>query len=238
MMPAGKSMRRERHRRPRTRRGHPRASSGSPRWSSRRSGTGSRRSARRANDGKAAGSAASEPDGPEPSDARSGLGGACPEAGPPAPRLARVGARSSRSWPGWETSRATAWMSLAIFSRGYFSDDGWPSFEAMTAFGPLLTTVADTGGPSEVAMSWTRMPWFARLTMTLDDVAEPELTGQVEELCAVAQCADLGRHDEEDLVGHREHRHGAIVVAGVVVHDHVGMVVLRPSAVPRAGGRP
>jgi hypothetical protein len=54
---------------------------------------------------------------------------------------------------GADRSRATLCMSSAIFYLGNFVTTGTPSFDAMTAFGPLLTTVAAIGRPSEVAMS-------------------------------------------------------------------------------------
>ena len=72
-------------------------------------------------------------------------------------------------------------------------DDRGPSFEAITAFGPLLTIVAEIGRPSVFDMSWARIPWFARLTMTRTTLAQAELARELEELGAVAQGADPGR---------------------------------------------
>src|SRR6187431_3208821 len=59
-----------------------------------------------------------------------------------------------------EIRRATRCRSSEIFSLGNLSTTGLPSFEAMTAFGPLLMTVAEIGSPSDEAMSCGRMPWF------------------------------------------------------------------------------
>src|SRR5438874_4363386 len=67
---------------------------------------------------------------------------------------------------GCVTSRATLCRSWAIFSLGNLRITGWPSFEAITAFGPFETMVADTGRPRVLLMSPTAIPWFARLTTT------------------------------------------------------------------------
>src|SRR5690349_6840446 len=68
---------------------------------------------------------------------------------------------------GWRvTTRASWYMSVAIFSRGKFEITGVPSFAAITAFGPLGTIVADTGIFSAAPMSATLIPWFARFTTT------------------------------------------------------------------------
>ena len=104
-----------------------------------------------------------------------------------------------------------------------------PSFEAMTAFGPLLTTVAEIGRPSDDAMSCDADAVVRAVHDDPDDVAEAKLARKLEELRAVAQRADLGGDDEEDLVRDGEHRHGAVVVAGVVVDDDVGVVIARPA---------
>ena len=141
---------------------------------------------------------------------------------------ARTGAAGATS--GCEIRRATRWRSSEIFSRGNFVTIGVPSFEAMTAFGPLLTTVAEIGRPSDEAMSCEPDAVVRAVDDDPDDVAEAQLARQLEELRAVAERADLGGDDEEDLVRDGQHRHGAVVVAGVVVDDHVGVVVRAPSA--------
>ena len=104
-----------------------------------------------------------------------------------------------------------------------------PSFDAITAFGPLLTTVAEIGRPSADGHVLHSDAMVGAIHDDADGVAEAELACQLEELGAVAERADLRGHDEEDLVRDGEHRHRPIVVAGVVVDDHVGVMVAAPA---------
>ena len=61
----------------------------------------------------------------------------------------------------------------------------------MTAFGPLLTIVAEIGRPSVLDMSCGPDAMVRAIHDDPDDVAEPELARQLEELRAVAEGADL-----------------------------------------------
>ena len=62
-----------------------------------------------------------------------------------------------------------------------------------------------------------------------DDLPQPYLPGERQELRAVPDGTDLGGHDEKDLGRERQHGHRSIVVARVVVDHHVRVIGLSPS---------